>query len=137
MPSLIPQPPSDIRLLRVLDIEKEKRGPINLWETLDLVIQDGLYFPPFQLRRSVSGGGRLDCPFVLAPPRGGSLRFMCHTVSNSMKPIGQRLLLADARTSPGQEEEGCLECVLCVLMVVQDMRWQIPITICPCRFTTP
>src|SRR5262245_30868702 len=45
---------------------------------------------------------------------------MGHTESNSMKPAGQRFLFADACTSPGQKDEGCLKCILRVLNLMQD-----------------
>src|SRR5579884_1754021 len=119
-PFLYSQLPSDIRLLPVLEVEEDERRPVGFRQVLDLVIQDGLYFSPFQLCPLVHGWGRLGFLLVLATPRGGPFRVMGHTVSNSMKPAGQRLLLANARALPGEKEEGRLKGVLRVLKVMQD-----------------
>lgn len=54
-PFLDSQLPSDIRLLPVFDIKEDERSPVGFRQALDLVIQDGLHLPPFQLRTLLNG----------------------------------------------------------------------------------
>src|SRR5262249_10602684 len=104
----------------VLQAAEQEWLPEFVRKALNFFIEHELDFAPGRLPRWVRWLHGLGPSFVLAPPLSSPPRVGSDPLGDPMQPAGQRTLLLDPQTAPGEQDERSLKSVLGILVLAQD-----------------
>src|SRR5262249_22126532 len=109
---------SGLRPALGLQDAQHKRRPEGLAQPLNLLIQAALHIAPRRADRRLAQDGPKPCLTVSAPCCA-AFDFHGGPIRRTVQPRAERLALADRRGFPRQDQEGSLESVLGVLLMLQ------------------
>ena len=105
---------------QTFQVAEDHRQPLTIGQAVELLVDNrghvGLKPRPGRFR---DGHGRC-LRFMPAPPTGGDVRLHGGAIGDAVQPAAQRVGGADRAGLPRQDEEGRLEGVLDVVLVLED-----------------
>jgi hypothetical protein len=103
-----------------LQIAKDQRDAVLVRQPLEFFIQHAPQVAREDIRSRVRGGHLADLPFMSLPPDALGACFARDPISNSVKPAGQGVLLADGPSFADQYQERRLKGVFGVVPVAEQ-----------------
>ncbi len=118
------RPPELVRDLLVrlpFEVAEDHRRSVFLGQSADLVMEHRPEFAPRGVELGNRGRHLRALPFVAAAPLGVGSGSHRDPIGDLVKPASQHAAVADRSRLPREHEEGCLEGILRILMLGQDM----------------
>src|SRR5262249_41891502 len=103
-----------------LQVAEEQRGPVMLWQAVQLFFQDDSHFLPADIVAACQALGHRGPALVLVTTRRSHFGLGGYPFSDGKQPVRYGFLDTKRPRLPGQEKEGSLEGVLGILGLVEN-----------------